>query len=592
MEELSKHPRLARRGQVYWFRAKVPADLRLHYAPKQEITFSLRTRDLKDALEKVRVEAVKLDQEFAAARRKQAEQPQTTLSDIEIERLSAIYLQQLLQEDEEVRRDGTGGDAVYVAARDQLEGAAVAGFAEGDLQSEVGMSEREYAKAGEALDIVGDELRWALARGRTTIVEEEVDELLAWNSVRLDKTSESYRKLSSAILKASVTAHGMQARRHRGEVVDTPRAPAPFGNQRGASAGKSIRFSELFEKWKKSHQGPTKTKDEFGVQVRRFIEVNGDLQVHEVMPAHVRDFKDAMILMPARLDRRLRAMSVPQILEATKDANILRLSPRTVREKSVAAIRAVLARAVDDGDRADNPASGIRVPVSGERRRPTYPFTIDELNKFFASPVFMQGERTPGCGGEAAKWLPLLALFTGARLEELAQLEVSDVRVEDGVQYIFIGADPDLQRVKNEQSRRKTPLHPELKTLGFLEYVASVKRAGKARLFPEVVSKEEKVSAAWSKWFGRYRKRCGITGKGKVFHSFRHSAKRAMREAGIEKPLRDALMGHAYDDEADEYGLDEDGLGVSIRTLYEALSKLHYPRLDLMHLYPRCTVEN
>ncbi len=227
MEELSKHPRLARRGQVYWFRAKVPADLRLHYAPKQEITFSLRTRDLKDALEKVRVEAVKLDQEFAVARRKQAEQPQTALSDIEIERLSAIYLQQLLQEDEEVRRDGTGGDAVYVAARDQLEGAAIAGFDEADLQSDVGMSEREYAKAGEALDIVGEEFRAALARGRTTIVEEEVDELLAWNGVRLDKLSESYRKLSSAILKASVTAHGMQARRHRGEVVDTPRAPAP-----------------------------------------------------------------------------------------------------------------------------------------------------------------------------------------------------------------------------------------------------------------------------------------------------------------------------------------------------------------------------
>jgi hypothetical protein len=50
MEEVCKHPRLARRGRVYWFRAKVPVDLRAHYAPKKEITYSLRVTDPKEAL--------------------------------------------------------------------------------------------------------------------------------------------------------------------------------------------------------------------------------------------------------------------------------------------------------------------------------------------------------------------------------------------------------------------------------------------------------------------------------------------------------------------------------------------------------------
>ncbi len=587
MEELSKHPRLARRGQVYWFRAKVPADLRLHYAPKQEITFSLRTRDLKEALEKVRVEAVKLDQEFAAARRKHGEHPQTTLSAIEIERMSAIYLQHLLQEDEDARRDGTGGDAIYAAVRDQLQAQAAGNFDEQGLQCEGGMSEREYEKTSEALDIVGTEFKMALARGRTSIVEEEVDELLMWNNIQLDKKSESYRKLAYAILKASVTGQEMQARRQRGEVVNTPPAP-PLQRCDGDVGNKdALRFSGLFEKWKSAHVGPEKTKSDFGAQVRRFIEVNGDLWLHEITSAHVRNFKDAMLLMPCRLTKRQRALTAPQILEEVRRTDVMRLSPSTVREKSVAAIRAILGHAVDNNYRADNPASGIKVKFSGnQKRKPVYPFTADELSALFNSPVFISGKRTRGCGGEAAKWLPLLSLFSGARLEELAQLGVADIRTEEGVKYIFIGADPTSQAVKTAQSRRKTPLHPELLRLGFIEYVEFMREAKHVRLFPEVQSKLEKHSAAWSKWFGRYTKSCGIVAPGKVFHSFRHTAKRAMREAGVEKTLRDAVMGHAHDDEAEEYGLDEDGLGVSLPTLYRALSALSYPVLNLSHLYP------
>lgn len=589
MEELSKHPRLARRGQVYWFRAKVPADLRLHYAPKQEIIFSLRTRDLKEALEKVRVEAVKLDQEFAVARRKQAENPQTTLSDTEIERLSAIYLQQLMEEDEEARRYGLGSDAVYAAVKAQLEQVpTVASFDEADAHSEEGLSEREFMKLGETLEIVGLAHKEALARGRTSIVEDEVDELLSCNGVQLDKQSESYRKLSYAILKASVSAHDMQERRHKGEVVDTPRAPAAFRTQQSPHNGPAMRFSELYGKWKAQHKGPEKTKEEFGVQVRRFIEVNGDLFVHEINPAHVREFMEAMLKMPVRLSRAQRAMTVPEILEAYEGAEVPRLAARTVREKSMAAVRAVLGHAKAVRQHSDNPASGITVSVSREaRRRKPYPFTIAELTLLFNSPVFVEGERPSGGGGEAAKWLPLIALFTGARLEEIAQLRVDDIKTEDGVKYFFIGADPETQPVKNEQSRRKTPIHPELIKLGLLDYGAEMEKAGQDRLFPKVTSKDEKSSTAWSKWFGRYKKKCGITGKGKVFHSFRHSAKRALREAKVEKALRDALMGHGFSDDAEEYGVDEEGLGVSLPTLFEALSKMRYPGLDLSHLHPR-----
>ena len=47
------------------------------------------------------------------------------------------------------------------------------------------------------------------------------------------------------------------------------------------------------------------------------------------------------------------------------------------------------------------------------------PFDIRELRAIFGAPVFTKSERPKGGQGEAAFWLPLLALFTGARLSEL-----------------------------------------------------------------------------------------------------------------------------------------------------------------------------
>lgn len=46
------HPRLYRRGAVYWHRAAVPVDIKDTY-PKAEDTFSLRTKDHREALKLV-----------------------------------------------------------------------------------------------------------------------------------------------------------------------------------------------------------------------------------------------------------------------------------------------------------------------------------------------------------------------------------------------------------------------------------------------------------------------------------------------------------------------------------------------------------
>jgi hypothetical protein len=53
---MSKMGRLVRRGNVYYHRASIPTDIKDTY-PKSEETFSLKTRDFREAVKLVRVAA-------------------------------------------------------------------------------------------------------------------------------------------------------------------------------------------------------------------------------------------------------------------------------------------------------------------------------------------------------------------------------------------------------------------------------------------------------------------------------------------------------------------------------------------------------
>jgi len=61
-----------------------------------------------------------------------------------------------------------------------------------------------------------------------------------------------------------------------------------------------------------------------------------------------------------------------------------------------------------------------------------------------------------------------MALFTGVRLEEFAQLMVRDVKSADGIDYLEVTDQGDGQKLKNHDSRRPVPVHPELLRLGLL----------------------------------------------------------------------------------------------------------------------------
>lgn len=232
---------------------------------------------------------------------------------------------------------------------------------------------------------------------------------------------------------------------------------------------------------------------------------------------------------------------------------------------------------------SNNPAADIHYKVIHERKSRVV-FSVDDLNQIFHSGIYTKQYRPVSGGKDAAYWLPLLALFTGARVEELAQLLVSDIKEIDGLGHILnISDEAAHAHLKNTNSRRRIPVHGILIACGFMDYVA--KQAKSGMLFPDLKPNHRgKYGGYFSYFFSTYlRKKIGITDERKVFHSFRHTFKDVCRQVGIEEAVHDALTGHSRPSASRGYGNDQ----YPIEPLFEAIAQYEIQGLDLSHLYVR-----
>ncbi|WP_369975513.1 DUF6538 domain-containing protein [Xanthomonas bundabergensis] len=199
----------------------------------------------------------------------------------------------------------------------------------------------------------------------------------------------------------------------------------------------------------------------------------------------------------------------------------------------------------------DNPASGhASVPKQLKKQRAkshgSQAFTPDQVKRIFDPENFKQLK------GDAARWLPLILLYTGARSNEVARLELEDCREEDGIpifHFTWMGEDKSL---KTDASDRKTPVHPDLIKLGLWERVERLKAAGETKLFPELSFDAKNGPAGRTQHaFSRYLVKLGIKarGGGRVgHHSFRDTVIGALKAAGVHREMREEYTGHELSD--------------------------------------------
>jgi integrase len=315
----------------------------------------------------------------------------------------------------------------------------------------------------------------------------------------------------------------------------------------------SCSLRAAYEGWDKMEQRPTSTRMEFSRGIDRFIELHGDLDVGQINKRHVREFREAAQLVPKHRPGKLRKARLPELVEWTrKNPGAVCIAAATIN-KWLTCLQGVLNWARRNGVIPDevpwaDPVAGMRLKEPRSKRRPWEP---EELSLLFGSSIYRLGERPLGGKGEAAYWLPLLALFSGARLNELAPMCANDVKLDpsSGVHFMTVVEDDETGRsVKTENSVRAVPIHPELLRIGFLTFVDHRQKADgqKARLFPEIQQNSKgNYGAAFSQWFGRHKRSLGIDNASSVFHSFRHGFKDALRAAGVNEDVNDALTGHS-----------------------------------------------
>jgi len=159
---------------------------------------------------------------------------------------------------------------------------------------------------------------------------------------------------------------------------------------------------------------------------------------------------------------------LPTLVEKTIDTNYL--SPLRTFFREMAAehrFRSPLAEA------------DIRISATATESVQRVPFEVAELNAWFAHAA--SEARTD------AKWLPLLATITGARIGELIFLQGKDVRLmraDDTSEHRVIDLRTDLDAQDGEAIRRKTKtkaskrliaLHEIFGEVGFIDYARSRK---------------------------------------------------------------------------------------------------------------------
>jgi len=132
-----------------------------------------------------------------------------------------------------------------------------------------------------------------------------------------------------------------------------------------------------------------------------------------------------------------------------------------------------------------------------------------------------------------------LALYTGARIEELCRLTPNDIKLRKhlGVRYI------DITAAKSAAGIREIPLLPVAEQI--IDYLISQTTAGQDYLLPNLIEQDGRRSHKPSNEFSRFKKKLGYVQKNEyTFHSFRSTAITLLDRANVNDAYISMMVGH------------------------------------------------
>ncbi|HAW0470247.1 TPA: site-specific integrase [Escherichia coli] len=291
--------------------------------------------------------------------------------------------------------------------------------------------------------------------------------------------------------------------------------------------------------------------------------------------ANMLEVRDVLQKIPKNRKQRFKDISLVDLLAAEESFECMDVV--TINNKYLVKMAALFKWAVRNDLLIKNLTEGLELKVP--------PRKASEARKAFS--VVQVGQLVDAAKKYAQKpsgkpyhyYVVTLAAITGARLNEVAQIQVKDVKTtSNGTAYIHINEDASTlpgKSIKNPYSERYVPLVDGAYGFALADFMALVEARRSsggedAMVFDNLKLMKNGYGEQVSKWFNRTLLPKVVADRdGLAFHSFRHTVATQLKQQGIELAYAQAIMGHSsgsitYDRYAKE---------VEVETLKEKLSE-------------------
>ena len=302
-----------------------------------------------------------------------------------------------------------------------------------------------------------------------------------------------------------------------------------------------VPLSSLMQKFVESRRGRgfgEKTIADYQDSFNLFLEVFGNKFISSLTHQHARKYVDILKKLPSNRKIKYPNKSIKML---TSMQGLAVLSPRTVA-KHLERVSALFNWAIRQGYTKENVFRG-KLEATRATEALEKHFTEAEIGLVLGDKL---KEQSLHINKPERYWVTMLAAHSGARLNEICQLDVADIKQKNEIWVMELQQNAVDKSIKTKAGDRTVPIHPKLLELGLLDYLTQLKADNQQKLFPAL---KKTLSTGYgtsiSNWFARYLKHLGLKKKGKNFHSLRHTVINKLLTQQVYQPFIKELVGHS-----------------------------------------------
>jgi len=319
-----------------------------------------------------------------------------------------------------------------------------------------------------------------------------------------------------------------------GDETGAGQSPQPKAARRSRLSVEKLarEFMEYEASRAKGGEMASKEMNKIRTRIKPFLEYFAGREINELTPFDMEQFAREMAYYPTFLDdiSEAKGLKFREIIEKTKAGTLMTNAgepAQTITKNTHSGymqipknfIKYCNKRNLGSASLVDGLSASVPNLREGTQRRA---FLKEELQQIFNSAYYRESRYNTAY----QYWVPLIAAFTGARVNGIAQLQPTDVKQDDeGLWYFDITDDDENKKtLKTAQSKRIVPLHQFLLNLKLVEYVKGKQAEKAANLFDITPERADRHGRTPARWFNAeyLREYLQIEDPAVTFHSFRH----------------------------------------------------------------------